>query len=157
MKVFKDSEGRDWTIAINVAAVNRVRDLTQVNLYDIGSDQLADSLANDLEKVVNVIYAIVKPDADKKQITDEQFGAALGGDALDAAISAFTEELIDFFPSHRRKLLRAAANKGAELQEQLLTMGLQKINDINAEQLLQEMQKRTSTNSPESSASIPPT
>jgi hypothetical protein len=38
VRTFNDNAGRTWTIAINVAAIKRVRGLLNVNLYKLVDD-----------------------------------------------------------------------------------------------------------------------
>jgi hypothetical protein len=111
MHAFKDNEGRDWPISINVDSIKRVRALLQVNLLDAVDGKLIEQLDADPILLVDVIYVLCKPTADAANITDEQFGKAMGGDAIDSATVAFLEELTDFFPRGRRQLLKKAAAK----------------------------------------------
>ncbi len=47
------------------------------------------------------VYAICKPEADGPRITDEQFGRAMAGDAIEHATKALLEDLVLFSPSPR--------------------------------------------------------
>jgi len=58
--------------------------------------------------LVDVLYVVCKEQADDANVTDEQFGRSMAGDAVDAATRAFLEELADFTPSPRD---RARARK----------------------------------------------
>ena len=58
-----------------------------------------------------MLYALVKPEADAKGITDEDFGRAMAGDAVEHATTALLEELVDFFPQGKRRLLQKALGK----------------------------------------------
>ncbi len=110
MKTFKDATGKDWEVVIHVAALKRVRDLAGVDLMDVAGGDLLERLIDDPVLLVNVLYVLVKPQADARTISDEQFGAALVGGALDAAADALIRELLDFFPRgpHARALGRLA-------------------------------------------------
>ena len=66
--------------------------------------------------VADVIYCVCKPEADAKDVSDEDFGRAMAGDAIDHATTALLEELVDFFPQARRDLLRKALAKLDKLQ-----------------------------------------
>ena len=117
MKPFTDSEGRQWPLSVNVAAVKRVRDLCGVDLLTAVKGELLEQLSDDPVLLCDVLFALVKPTADERGISDEQFGSALGGDVLDAATVAFLEELVDFFPKGRRAVLRKALARIEELHE----------------------------------------
>lgn len=101
MKTFTDNAGRTWNVEINVAAIKRVRGLTEVNLLDIIAGTLIEKLVRDPVLLCDVVYAICKPQADDKQISDEEFGRAMAGDAIEHATAALLEELVSFCPSPR--------------------------------------------------------
>ncbi|MEX2670927.1 MAG: hypothetical protein WD294_02330 [Phycisphaeraceae bacterium] len=110
MTTFTDNAGRTWTLSITVDAIKRVQSLLGVNLANVTAppqeggegEPLLTRLETDLVLLCDVIYAIVKPQADQQGISDEQFGQALGGDAILAAHDAFWSALADFFRSLRR-------------------------------------------------------
>jgi len=113
MRTFKDNAGRTWTVTLNVWAVKKVRDLLGVDLLDLGGDAKDDNgllyrLIADPVLLVDVLYVVCKEQADGANVTDEQFGRAMAGDAIDGATKAFLEELADFTPSPRD---RARARK----------------------------------------------
>ena len=104
MKTFTDSAGRTWTIAMTVDSAKRVRDLLKINLVEpeSGNPPLLTRLGTDEILLCDVIYVLVKPQADKLNISDTDFAAAMGGDAILSAQTAFYEEMIDFFQKRGR-------------------------------------------------------
>jgi len=113
MRSFKDNADRTWTVTLNVYAVKKVRDLLQVDLLDLGGDAqdgngLLYRLIADPVLLVDVLYVVCQEQAEEANVTDEQFGRAMAGDAVDGATKAFLEELADFTPSPRD---RARARK----------------------------------------------
>ena len=128
MRTFKDNAGRVWSVQLDVAALKRVRSLLGVNLLEvIESPKMIDKLSNDPVFLCDVLYAVVKPEADAQKLTDEDFGRAMGGDALDGASTAFLEELVDFFPQSRRRLLRRAMEKLGVFQAKALAVAEQRL------------------------------
>ncbi|MEW6197753.1 MAG: hypothetical protein AB1601_03690 [Planctomycetota bacterium] len=101
MKTFTDNAGRTWTIAINVDVLKRVRGLVDVNLLDILDGKLIERLYRDPVLLCDVVYAVCKPEADAKSVSDEDFGRAMAGDAIEQATKALLEELVLFSPSPR--------------------------------------------------------
>src|SRR5690606_30386907 len=95
MTTFNDTTGRTWTISINVDAIRRVRSLLNVNRLDAVDGKLLEQLVVDPVLLCDILFALVKPEADAKNVTDEDFGRALGGDALDHATTALLEGLAD--------------------------------------------------------------
>ena len=110
MKTFTDNTGRVWTLAVNVAAIKRVRALCGVNLSSIveldkdnnPDTKLIEQLSTDPVLLVDVLYAVCKNECDQKGISDEDFGMAMSGDAIEHATTALLDEIIDFFPEAKR-------------------------------------------------------
>ncbi len=101
MKQFKDNASRDWSLAVNVTAIKRVRDTLEVDLMDVVEGDLLQRLYADPVLLVDVVYVLVKPQAEAAKVTDEQFGEAMGGDAIELATAALIDEIVDFFPNSR--------------------------------------------------------
>lgn len=111
MRPFKDEKGETWELAINVAAAKRVRAyLPDVNLLN-PDPKLFDQLGNDLILACDVVYLVVKPQADQRGLTDVQFGERLGGDAIVPAVDALLEEWTDFFQRTERAAATIDAKK----------------------------------------------
>jgi len=128
MHAFKDNQNREWTVEINVAALKRVRGLTDVDLMQAieGSGGLIERLVRDPVLLCDVIYAVCKPQADERGVADEAFGEAMAGDAIEHATAALLEELVSFCPSPRDranlgrvlKATRDVMDKARDLVEQ---------------------------------------
>ncbi|VTR92818.1 Uncharacterized protein OS=Isosphaera pallida (strain ATCC 43644 / DSM 9630 / IS1B) GN=Isop_2427 PE=4 SV=1 [Gemmata massiliana] len=139
MNRFKDLEGREWGVALHVRAVERVEERTGVEIGALLRDKFAGlfELFGSPARFVRVLWVLVEGQAEKLKVTPEQFGESLGGDALEAAYTAFVGALSDFFPSRLRTAIRA------------LTVAPFLVADRST-------CSACATNSPESSASIPP-
>jgi len=61
MHTFKDTEGREWQLKLNITAVKRVRDLAGVDLMDTAGGETLARLAQDPIALVDTLYAICKP------------------------------------------------------------------------------------------------
>lgn len=160
MPKFKDTEGREWNVAITTATLKRVRELTGVKLGEAVADgfKVLNELFHDFEKLGDVLFAIVKPEADKDGVTSEQFGSALGGDVLNAASEAMVKALVDFFPDAKtRECLRRAISKNKEVQAMLGEQAAKLIEAISPEEevakIKEKMSNASATNSPASSES----
>ncbi len=101
MKTFTDNASRVWTVAINVNAIKRVRALANVNLLEVIEGTLLERLIRDPILLCDVVYAVCKPEADKLDVSDEEFGQAMAGDAIDHATKVLLEELVGFSPSRQ--------------------------------------------------------
>ena len=161
MRQFKDNAGRTWTVDINVATLKRVRGLTGVDLMQVIEGTLIEKLIRDPVLLCDVVYAVCKPEADAAKVSDEEFGKAMAGDAIEAATQAVLDELISFCPSPRDR-----ANLGRVLQATNRVM--EKARDVTEKRIetltsegeldklvnrLLETSGRSSTSAPEPSAS----
>ena len=157
MKTFTDNADRTWTVTINVDSVKRVRTLVQVNLLDVLDDgcKLLAELHDDPVLLVDVLYCICKPEADAQNVTDEEFGRAMSGDAILQASTALLEELSDFFPNARqRAAMKELLRKTNTVVERLLDHAETTIAELDPESVAQTA-IASFGNSPESSASTP--
>jgi len=159
MRTFTDNNGHHWDVTINVHAVKRVRALVDVDLMRVLDGGLLERLVGDPVLLCDVIYALVKPEADAREISDEDFGRAMAGDAIDRATQALLEELVDFFPEGRRKVLAKALERFRTLERKALALAETKLDDPNLEnELAAELVSMPGTSSgsvPASSESSP--
>jgi hypothetical protein len=125
MKTFTDNAEHTWTISLTLDAAKRVKGLLGVNLLELdrGDPPLLTRLGTDVILLCDVIFALIKPQADQQNVTDEQFGAALGGEAILAAQTAFYEELVDFF----RKAGRGDLARITAAQKRMIDLTVQKM------------------------------
>jgi len=160
MRTFTDSAGRAWQLAITVDAVRRVRDVVGVNLARLiepreagGSLPLLTDLEDDLLLLVDVIYALVKPQADAQGVSDADFGRALGGEAIAGAHEAFWRELADFFRNLKRSAPARAIEKQLALVEAAMAAAERKIEALDVEKIVEQMDGGSSSSAPASAES----
>ena len=159
MKSFTDNLGRTWTLVVNVAAIKRVRALCGVDLnaiVEIDKDnnptaELLERLSTDPVLLVDVLYAVCKTECDQKGVSDEDFGAAMAGDAIEQATAALLDEVVDFFPTAKR----AALQKILAATRRIEALAKKKLENILGsaefeEKLVSELERSTglSSNAP---------
>ena len=137
MRTFKDNAGRTWTVTVNVDCIKRVRSLVQVDLLEAAEGKLLDRLVGDPILLCDVIYCICKPEADAQRVSDEEFGRAMAGDAIDQATTALLEELVDFFPGPKRLVLRKALEKLKQLEEKAYGLVAKRLESQEMEERLE--------------------
>jgi hypothetical protein len=157
MKTFKDSAGHEWTLAVTIDCVKRIRDMLKVDLLDLfgGEPPLLTRLDTDVVLLCDTIFVALKPQADAAGVSSEQFGAALGGDAIIAARDCFMEALSDFFQSLRRQEVVKAISKQTELVTAAVKLAGQRIENLDVPEMLSKAFGEPSTSLPASSASTP--
>lgn len=146
MKEFKDNKDRKWPVIVNVGTVKRVRSLLDVDLMTVVEGDLLERLRLDPVLLVDAIYVVCQPECEKRNVSDEEFGAALTGEAIDGALTAFLEELVNFFPRPARTLLQKALAGMAqtdELAEKVLTRKIESLDETELERLISGAQSTT--------------
>lgn len=157
MKTFKDNAGRTWTVSVDVSAIRRVRTALGVNLTSADFAEVLQKILADPVLLCDVLYVVAKPEADRAGITDEEFGRAMAGDAIEVATQAFLEELANFTPNPRdrarvKRVLSAMwdlAEKARDLAEKTLDQEIAKATAVDP------TSGPTSSASPASSGSTP--
>lgn len=134
MKTFKDSASRTWTLAINVAAIKRVRSLLNIDLYRLVDDRMKGlgELLGDPVQLVDVLYVLCRDEAAAAGVSDEAFGQAMAGDVLELATDAFLAEFTDFFPDPRvRTGIKSVIEKSRRLRDRVTDHLETKIRDFD--------------------------
>ena len=158
MSTFKDNAARTWGVTLNVHQMKRIRahlgiDLVNVITLDAGGKvkvDLVDRIANDPCLLVDILWVCVEDEAKAAGVTDEEFGRALAGDAIDEATKALLDELVDFFPGAKRLFLKKAVELARKYTGDM-TAALEKaLSDPELERRVEESM-RSSARSPESS------
>ena len=101
MQTFRDNAGRTWTVSVDVAAIKRVRALAGFDLLSVLDGKGIDRLVLDPVLLCDVLCAACRPEAERLGVTDEDFGRAMAGDAIEHATRALMEELVSFCPNPR--------------------------------------------------------
>lgn len=159
MHTFTDALDRSWSVEITVASLKRIRALAGVDLLEAAGGSLLDRLVSDPVLLGDVLYAAVKPQADERKFSDEDFGRALAGDAIDRATTALLEEFVAFFPTPRRRILEKALAKLAGWRQQALVAAETRLDDPALDRAVMAALHPpggSSGSAPASSASIPP-
>lgn len=139
MQRFKDSNGREWCITVDVRAIARVRDLCQVDLAKLFDDSfsLMKALFEDPVKLSDVLWTLINT-GDRLE-----FDTGFTGDTLETAANAMIEAVIDFFPNpKRREALRETLRKSWEAVDLAMDEVEQKVSEISSTQLLSAMRSQ---------------
>jgi len=148
MKVFSDSQATEWQIDLNAATLRRVQallglNLTQPHEQDASGQTLGERLVRDTMLLVDVLWAVCKPQAEGLGINEEAFASRLGGGALRAAKSALIEDWSDFFQSLGQTEMAEALNKTLEMQTAIGAAALKQIERVGLAILAQADQAIT--------------
>ena len=142
MRTFTDNAGRSWDVTIDVTAIKRVRDLVGVDLLEIVEGKLIDRLIRDPILLCDIVYAVCKPQADEREppVSDEEFGRAMAGDAIEHATTALLEDLVSFCPSPRdRKNLGRVLEATNRVMERARDLVEQKLDSGELERMADQV------------------
>ena len=145
MRTFRDKAGREWAVEATVDSLRRARDLAGFDLGKLDGALLSECAADPV-RLVDTLYAVLKPDIEARKISPEEFGCSLGGQPLQDAWEALIEEVADFLPPRRGGPLRRRAQLARQPQDSQMQA---------LEALISRMSGSGSTNSPEPSALTP--
>lgn len=115
-RTFTDAEGREYTVRFGFKQIVDVRTRLDFDLAKLLADDMRrlKELTEDVVLMINVLYVMV---GDQHQLTAEEFGEAMRGDALQEGSQALFDAFVDFCPSQQRKMLRAMLAAGNSLQQ----------------------------------------
>lgn len=160
MPTFKDNENRTWAVSLTGLGVKRIKDELRINIVD-GFDLSAKAKRNVLQDIgddptilFDILEVLCRDQFSKHQVTGEQFAEALFGDALESATTALMEALCDFFPSLKRKLLRALMTRMQERKNAVTEEQIDQAVSLAVDRVMNPSFP-SSTNSPDSAESIP--
>lgn len=141
MAKFTCNKGKDWLININVSTLRKVKQSLDFDLLG-GSGTPLDSLqklaANPI-LLCDVLFVLCQDQAKERNITDEQFGEGLCGDAIEHASDALLEELVNFFPSQRREKLKRLLDKGKEAEKLMLDQADKAIDTLTPDKIIGDL------------------
>lgn len=105
MQNFTDNKNREWSITMDQQTVDRVYSDTQANLT---TASVLDQLVASPELLVDVIYSLIRPQAEQRGIAPDDFGRSLRGNAVAHATNAMLLALVDTHSGKDHILLRQA-------------------------------------------------
>ena len=154
MRAFKDAEGREWLIDLNVDNLREVSARTEVDLTQLFQD---DEVTKALERtfiVADILWVLCES---QRSISKKDFDKGLKGDAVDHAEKSLMEALVDFFPSRQRTLLRKAMEVPETAHEEVEKELHKAVEKLKEERVARtdSMSGQESMNTPESAESIP--
>jgi len=152
MHAFRDTAGRTWQLSVTFGSAKRVKALLGINLLELegGDPPLLTRLGTDVMLLCDVIFALIKPQADALGVSDEQWAEAMGGDAILAAQTALYEELTDFFQSRGRRDVATAIEKQRRLVDVAVRVAESRIEALDPQREVESIFGDSATSSPES-------
>jgi hypothetical protein len=130
MHEFKDDMGRSWRIHITCASTKRITAHAGFDFADISNGKAVELFGGDTKHLLDILWPLVKADADARGIDFDSFGDGLRGDCLADATAVLKEELLTFFPSPRRLLMRKLVAKMEKIVDEAGQKVQQEIDNV---------------------------
>jgi len=113
MPIFKDANGREWTIRFDGLLLGALRDERGINLADVsGADYIR--IETDAAVLTRAVCFLCADEFKRQQISDKQFAESFTGESQEHAIAAIWEAAKNFF---RPKLLCALESNCKQQRE----------------------------------------
>ena len=119
MHKFKDNNGLEWEIELNIAVVKKIRNELEVDLNALTEGQMAD-ITTKPETLVDIISVICTPQIVKRELDEYSFANCMIGEAIDNAYEALVKELI-FISRHNQRQVVARAWETVQKADKKLT------------------------------------
>ncbi|MDD3585818.1 MAG: hypothetical protein PHQ75_01435 [Thermoguttaceae bacterium] len=125
MKTFVDTQGRTWSITLNLGAAMKIRDRLGVDLLqpELGDPPLLTRLGTDELLLGEVICNLLESQFDVHKVTAEDIYNAFDGKTLQDAQEAFYQEMIHFF----RQSGRTDRAQAIEKQRKMIEAGIKAV------------------------------
>lgn len=136
MARYEDAKGRTWYPTLTVRTAKKVRQEVQAggkpfDLLDVTDGSVLTRLNADPVLIVETVWAMVQPIAEREGITWENFADAHTGDVILDAGAALVEALADFFPTLEAAQIRAAQKYVQEVRKKALADAEKSINALS--------------------------
>lgn len=126
---FKDTSGEVWTINITVKEYRAIKAEFGVDISNIISESdnwISDMMTGaDMVQFCGIIWLLCETQADKREVSMEDFFSRLDGDCVGSATDAMLEGVINFTAAPQRESLRQIAR----LTKETIGMAAEKVLD----------------------------
>ncbi len=104
-KTFKDLDGREWSIRINIGAMRRAK-ARDIDL-SMPVPQLRSFMLDDVF-LTDALWSIIELQAKERQVTVDQFESSIDGRVLAEARERLWESLVEFYDPPKAEMLGMA-------------------------------------------------
>ena len=126
MQTFTDKNNDKWNIEINVGTARKVLSECNVDLINVldfdeqkQEKSVLEKLADDPILLVDVLYCLCSTQAKERNLDDFAFATLFSADTIVQATECLMEEIINFSPPVRQKVLRKIHQTGKNLMGEM--------------------------------------
>jgi hypothetical protein len=132
MRSFKDKEGKEWQVSVNLGLARKLKAELDIDLLSNSKEGNGfTKLAQDLEALAMALYQACEKQAKERNISDlDAFLSQFEGDSIQDASDAFLWAVIDFFPEARkREMMGKVMTEFRALKDKALNLAGAKIDE----------------------------
>jgi len=129
MSKFTDAKNREWVLALDPIIIDDVHKELTISLYTIADDKgvaLAELYGN-VPVFCNLVYIIVREQAQAAGVDERSFMRGMTGDSLEAMGEAFYQCLAEFAPKKKRELMLLGMKQMSEHQAALMPLAQKRL------------------------------
>lgn len=134
MHQFKDNQSRAWQLALNGWQLKKLKERLDFDARD--HESILHAAGNPM-LLCDILYLLCEDQAKAANVTDEDFGKSLTGDAIDDAAEAYLAESVDFFPRSQRPALTKVLATMKTYQERATALATEKLDSPAMNQLVE--------------------
>ncbi len=159
MASFKDSKGREWTLAITVGDLDRVQADANTDLEKVLENKAEElvKLLSSPRRLVSVAFCLCEDQAKAASVSPEDFGRSITGEVLTQLANAFLDAVTDFFHDRRETIQEwfAAMRRVGTAADQELRTEFQNLDAAKVIAVAKAASSKPVTESAEKPESIP--
>lgn len=133
MKEFIDGANRKWLLNIKIGSLKAVKDNTNI---DLSTFPECIKEFSDVFKLCQVLWILIKPQAEKANVSEQEFYDSLDGEIVDNAFELFMEEIVNFSPPQRRETLRKLIAKAKAHERTMHDILDKKIDTLDLNEII---------------------
>jgi hypothetical protein len=138
-KTFIDKQNRSWTVEINVQEMKRIKTICNLDIEDLISVKNKEIDAEPLRSFIDsraktseVLYAILKPDLERANVSQDEFDASLSGKVMKSAKTALIQALEDFFQDAPSQIAMRGLKDDLEQMEMMVEATMEKMTELRS-------------------------
>lgn len=132
MATFKDQQGKEWELRIDVLLIEQIREDDPQFLKGEPTETIS-RVDDDPVLLCGVVWILCKEQANARGIDQKAFYAGLFGEAIAGASKALTDAILSFIQPRQRELIAVGAARNDKFREIATSKGLAALNDPKLE------------------------
>jgi len=134
MPSFKTADGREYIVRLDAPKIRDIRAELSLDLGALDFGPTAQRLATDPVLLVDTLWILCREQCGHANVTSQQFGESLVGDALDQAADALIKARADFSPARMRSLILKTQETSDRIRAKTTEMAAARLTDPAVEE-----------------------